>query len=134
MRHSQTPGSARAAFGGKTDHSGVPGHLCRGPAVNRRRRRALGYACAVLVLTRKVGEQVLIGEDIVVTVLDVKGDSIKIGFDAPRGIKIQRAEMLAAVTQANHEAAAAATEAAEAQLKALFPASPQPAAPGAPRA
>jgi carbon storage regulator len=80
----------------------------------------------VLVLTRKVGEQVLIGEDIVVTILDVKGDSIKIGFDAPRGIKIQRAEMLAAVTEANQQAAAAATEAAEERLKALFPAKPKP--------
>jgi carbon storage regulator len=93
-----------------------------------------GYDCAVLVLTRKVGEQVLIGEDIVVTVLDVKGDSIKIGFDAPRGIKIQRAEMIAAVTAANQEAAAAATEAAEARLKALFPSVPKPAAPDAPSA
>lgn len=88
----------------------------------------------MLVLTRKVGEQVLIGEDIVVTVLDVKGDSIKIGFDAPRGIKIQRAEMLAAVTEANQQAAAAATEAAEARLRALFPAAAGPAAPDAPRA
>ncbi|GAA1871830.1 hypothetical protein GCM10009715_18390 [Paeniglutamicibacter psychrophenolicus] len=88
----------------------------------------------MLVLTRKVGEQVLIGEDIVVTILDVKGDSIKIGFDAPRGIKIQRAEMLAAVTEANQQAAAAANEAAEARLKALFPASPKPYAPDAPSA
>lgn len=88
----------------------------------------------MLVLTRKVGEQVLIGEDIVVTVLDVKGDSIKIGFDAPRGIKIQRAEMIAAVTEANQQAAAAATEDAEARLKALFPAVPKPAAPDVPRA
>ena len=95
----------------------------------------LGYDCAVLVLTRKVGEQVLIGEDIVVTILDVKGDSIKIGFDAPRGIKIQRAEMLAAVTEANRQAAeAAADSAAEARLKALFPALPGPAAPDAPSA
>ena len=67
-----------------------------------------------------------------VTVLDVKGDSIKIGFDAPRGIKIQRAEMLAAVTEANQQAAAAATEAAEARLKALFPSVPNPSVPDAP--
>lgn len=94
----------------------------------------LGYDCAVLVLTRKVGEQVLIGEDIVVTILDVKGDSIKIGFDAPRGIKIQRAEMLAAVTEANQQAAASATEAAEARLKALFPVPSRLAAPDTPGA
>lgn len=74
----------------------------------------------VLVLTRKVGEQVLIGEDIVVTVLEVKGDSIRIGFDAPRGIKIQRAEVLAAVVEANQQAAAAADEQTAEQLKKIF--------------
>lgn len=94
----------------------------------------MGYAGAVLVLTRKVGEQVLIGEDIVVTVLDVKGDSIKIGFDAPRGIKIQRAEVVAAVTEANREAAAAVDQGAEARLRALFAATDQPPNPPAPSA
>lgn len=74
----------------------------------------------MLVLTRKVGEQVLIGEDIVVTVLEVKGDSIRIGFDAPRGIKIQRAEVLSAVAEANQQAAAAADDKAAAQLSKLF--------------
>ena len=74
----------------------------------------------VLVLTRKVGEQVLIGEDIVVTVLGVKGDSIRLGFDAPRGIKIQRAEVLAAVVEANRQAAAAADEQTAEQLKKIF--------------
>lgn len=88
----------------------------------------------MLVLTRKVGEQVLIGEDIVVTVLDVRGDSIKIGFDAPRGIKIQRAEMIAAVTEANQEAAAAADSGAESRLRALFPATPDSSGPPAPSA
>ncbi|MFF5791535.1 carbon storage regulator CsrA [Paeniglutamicibacter sp. NPDC012692] len=88
----------------------------------------------MLVLTRKVGEQVLIGEDIVVTVLDVRGDSIKIGFDAPRGIKIQRAEMVAAVTEVNREAAAALDKGAEARLRALFAAAPKPTRPPAPSA
>lgn len=85
----------------------------------------------MLVLTRKVGEQVLIGEDVVVTVLDVKGDSIKIGFDAPRGIKIQRAEMLAAVTEANQQAAASTTEATADTLRALFAAKKPPVDPSA---
>ena len=88
----------------------------------------------MLVLTRKVGEQVLIGEDIVVTVLDVRGDSVKIGFDAPRGVKIQRAEMVAAVTEVNKEAAAALDEGAEARLRALFAAAPGQAQPPAPSA
>lgn len=69
----------------------------------------------MLVLTRKVGEQVLIGEDIVVTVLDVKGDSIKIGIDAPKGVRIQRQEVIAAISEANRAAAASASDAATEQ-------------------
>ena len=55
----------------------------------------------MLVLTRKLGEKILIGDDIVVTVLDVRGDSVRIGIDAPRGVKIQRDEVVRAVTEAN---------------------------------
>jgi carbon storage regulator len=62
----------------------------------------------VLVLTRKVGERILVGDDIVITVLDSRGDGVRIGIDAPRGVKIQREEVVRAVTEANAEAAAAA--------------------------
>lgn len=55
----------------------------------------------MLVLTRKPGEKILIGDDIVITVLDARGDSIRIGVDAPRGIKIQRSEVVQAVADAN---------------------------------
>jgi carbon storage regulator len=68
----------------------------------------------MLVLTRKKGERVLIGDDIVVTIIDVRGDGVRIGFDAPRGVPIQRAEVLNAVREANAEAAA--TSAASADL------------------
>ncbi|WEO78995.1 carbon storage regulator [Cryobacterium sp. SO2] len=37
----------------------------------------------MLVLTRKQGEKILIGDDIVITVLEVRGDSIRLGVDAP---------------------------------------------------
>ncbi|SEN47679.1 carbon storage regulator [Cryobacterium sp. TMT1-3] len=55
----------------------------------------------MLVLTRKPGEKILIGDDIVITVLDARGDSVRIGIDAPRGVKIQRDEVVRAVTEAN---------------------------------
>ena len=71
----------------------------------------------MLVLTRKLGEKILIGDDIVITVLDVRGDSIRIGIDAPRGVKIQRDEVVRAVTEANL-AASQADEKAEDRLKA----------------
>ncbi|MFJ4219443.1 carbon storage regulator CsrA [Curtobacterium luteum] len=63
----------------------------------------------MLVLTRKVGERILVGDDIVITVLDGRGDGVRIGIDAPRGVKIQREEVVRAVTEANAEAAAAAS-------------------------
>jgi carbon storage regulator len=63
----------------------------------------------VLVLTRKVGERILVGDDIVITVLDSRGDGVRIGIDAPRGVKIQREEVVQAVIAANAEAAAAAS-------------------------
>lgn len=59
----------------------------------------------MLVLTRKPGERILIGDDIIVTVLDVRGDSVRIGIDAPRGYRIQRDEVVQAVGEANLEAA-----------------------------
>jgi carbon storage regulator len=70
----------------------------------------------VLVLTRKAGEKIVIGDDITITILDVRGDGIRIGIDAPRGIKIQREEVLLAVAEAN-VAAAAAEDSVELQLK-----------------
>ena len=71
----------------------------------------------MLVLTRKVGERILIGDDIVITVLDSRGDGVRIGIDAPRGVKIQREEVVRAVAEAN-VAAAGADEDAEARLRA----------------
>ena len=73
----------------------------------------------MLVLTRKPGERVLIGDDIVVTILDSRGDGIRIGIDAPRGVRIQRDEVIRAVTEANQEAteAAATAEDPEALIK-----------------
>jgi carbon storage regulator len=66
----------------------------------------------MLVLTRKRGERVLIGDDIIITVIDVRGEGVRIGFEAPKGIPIQRHEVVAAVSEANR--AAAATDAGDA--------------------
>ncbi|MET4782753.1 carbon storage regulator CsrA [Glaciihabitans sp. UYNi722] len=70
----------------------------------------------MLVLTRKAGERIVIGDDIVVTILDVRGDGIRIGIDAPKGVKIQREEVLRAVTEAN-VAATQANDDAEDRIK-----------------
>lgn len=55
----------------------------------------------MLVLTRKKGETIIIGEDIQISVLDIKGDQIRIGIDAPRHMAILRKEIYTAVKEEN---------------------------------
>jgi len=59
----------------------------------------------MLVLSRKKDEKLVIGDSITVTVVDIRGDTVKIGIDAPIDVRILRAELLDAVRQANIEAA-----------------------------
>lgn len=47
----------------------------------------------MLVLTRKSGESIVIGEDIVLTVLEVRGGQVRLGIEAPREVTIHRAEV-----------------------------------------
>lgn len=57
----------------------------------------------MLVLQRKVGESIYVGDNIIITVQDVSGDRVKISIDAPREISIVREELLEA-TRHNQEA------------------------------
>jgi len=78
----------------------------------------------MLVLTRKPGEQIMIGDGIVITVLEGRGDGVRIGIEAPRGVPIQRREVIEAIAAANLAAAEAGTEAGpatEAALRGLLP-------------
>ena len=88
----------------------------------------------MLVLTRKKGERVMIGDDIVVTVIDVRGDGVRIGFDAPRGVSIQRAEVVSAVKEANTGAAASSAQTADLLVGLLNKARKPESAPAAPAA
>ena len=58
----------------------------------------------MLVLTRRKTQSIVIGEGIVVTVLEVKGDQIRLGITAPRDVQVYREELLAALTDANKSA------------------------------
>lgn len=53
----------------------------------------------MLVLTRRPGESIVIGQDIVITVIEVKGGQVKIGIDAPRDIDVYREEIYEQVRQ-----------------------------------
>jgi len=64
----------------------------------------------MLVLTRRIGESLVIGDDVVIRVLDVKGDVVRVGVDAPRHVQIHRQEVYEAVKAANQAAAAASEE------------------------
>lgn len=59
----------------------------------------------MLVLTRKVGESVKIGDDIELKVLSIDGEQIKIGINAPKEIAIHRKEVYLAIEQENSAAA-----------------------------
>ncbi|MBM7577748.1 carbon storage regulator CsrA [Jeotgalibacillus terrae] len=55
----------------------------------------------MLVLTRKTGEAIRIGDDIEITVLSVQGDQVKLGIDAPKHIDIHRKEIFLAIQEEN---------------------------------
>ena len=74
----------------------------------------------MLILTRRPGERVVIGEEILVTVMAVSGHTVRLGIEAPQGIPIYREEIWLAVMEENRAAAEAAPDA-------LPPLPPEPA-------
>lgn len=64
----------------------------------------------MLILTRRPGERVVIGDNILVTVMGVSGHTVRLGIEAPEGISIYREEIWLAVEAENRAAAAASAE------------------------
>ncbi|MBR5645755.1 MAG: carbon storage regulator CsrA [Treponema sp.] len=58
----------------------------------------------MLILSRKIDEKIRIGEDIVITLIDVHGDQVKIGVEAPKTIKVFRQEVYDAIQNENKAA------------------------------
>jgi carbon storage regulator len=58
----------------------------------------------MLVLTRKVGEEILIGDQINVKVIEISGNKVRLGIDAPATLRIYREEILARVKSENRSA------------------------------
>lgn len=65
----------------------------------------------MLVLTRRIGETIVIGDDVVVTVLEVRGDQVRIGIRAPRSVQVHREEVLRQLEVENAAAVASARRA-----------------------
>jgi carbon storage regulator len=78
----------------------------------------------VLVLTRRAGESVVIGDDVVVTVVEVRGDVVRLGIDAPRDVKVHREEVYRAVAEANAAAAAVSDDDVTRLAQSLRPPTP----------
>ena len=64
----------------------------------------------MLVLTRKPRQQIMIGDDIVINVVEVQGENVRLAIDAPREIKIYRGEIYRAIQEENQKAAAPAPQ------------------------
>lgn len=59
----------------------------------------------MLVLTRKPHQKIMIGDDVVINIVEVQGDNVRIAIDAPREIKIYRGEIYQAIQEENRKAA-----------------------------
>ncbi|MEE0886357.1 MAG: carbon storage regulator CsrA [Treponema sp.] len=55
----------------------------------------------MLTLSRKTDQQIKIGDDITITIIDIKGDQVKIGVEAPKSVKVFRQEVFNAIKNEN---------------------------------
>lgn len=73
----------------------------------------------MLILTRRVGESIVVGDDITVTVFEVRGDAVRIGIDAPRSVQVHRQEVYEELQRANEQAVSPSDDAIDALRGAL---------------
>ena len=64
----------------------------------------------MLVLTRHVHQSIVIGHDVVITVLEVRGDQVRLGITAPKEVQVHREEVFAALSAAERQGAVTATD------------------------
>ncbi|GBU28451.1 carbon storage regulator [Treponema sp. R8-4-B8] len=63
----------------------------------------------MLILSRKVDEKVVIGDDIKISIIEIRGDQVRIGIDAPKKVKVFRQEVYDAIKAENKAASKSAT-------------------------
>jgi carbon storage regulator len=64
----------------------------------------------MLILSRKIDESIVIGENIEVSIVDIKGDQVKLGIKAPKDVKVYRQEVFTAIQNENKAAAQTGTQ------------------------
>lgn len=67
----------------------------------------------MLVLTRKKGESIMVGDQIEIVILGMEGDSVKVGIVAPKEVEVYRKEVYQAIRQANTEASSSQIDLSE---------------------
>lgn len=67
----------------------------------------------MLILARKLNERIVIGDDIEISVVEIKGDQVKLGVSAPRDVKVYRHEVYEAIQEENRKAAESARDISE---------------------
>ncbi len=70
----------------------------------------------MLVLTRKKGQSIMVGEDIEITIVDIQGDQVRLGINAPKNVAIHRKEVFVEIQEENRIAADVNPE----RLKGIF--------------
>lgn len=86
----------------------------------------------MLVLTRNPNQSIVIGHDVVVTVLEIRGEQVRLGIRAPRHVEVHREEVYAALQNANKSAVTSTAKAAEKLGKVPRPPKPPPPPPPKP--
>lgn len=80
----------------------------------------------MLVLSRHRDESIMIGDDVVVTIVDIRGDKVRLGIDAPQDIPVHRREVYEAIQRENRKAAEIPADQARQLASAKRPDRPKP--------
>ncbi|GHV77978.1 carbon storage regulator [Spirochaetia bacterium] len=59
----------------------------------------------MLILSRKTDEKIMIGDDVTITIIEIRGDQVRLGVDAPKNVKVFRREVFDAIKAENKAAA-----------------------------